>query len=380
MLAIPDDGVPVLRSRSARWRRIVIPLLVAVIVAAVALLLAGRGGQSQIVGAGSTLAQPLIERSATSFRDAQNADDPERPERTGDDWVVDGGGIAYEPVGSMGGIQRLSDPEVDFAISDYPLSAQGLTEIGGTQFPIALGSVAVVHNLDLPDGQQLRLNAATLAGIYLGDITRWNADRITALNPGVTLPDLAITAVHRSDGSGSTNALTRYLAAGSPDWERGPGVGTEVTWSGGTAAERSGGLVDAVKDTAGSIGYVEVGQARRAELGIVELGNNEGGFVAPGKDSMLAAVSGHDWSGRDQYTTALEPTADRAAYPITVAIYAVVKTAPEFEQDTTRTLRYLTYLMSEYDGATADLGYIPLPADAATAVETHWNDALGASS
>lgn len=228
MLGAPYEGVPVARTGAARWRRIVMPVLVLSAIGLVAVLLAGRGQQTGIQGAGSTLAQPLIERSATAFRDAQAADDPTRPEETGDDWVLSGSGIDYEPVGSLGGIMRLSDPEVDFAVSDYPLSSEGLEDFGVAQFPVALGAIAVVHSIDLPEGRDLRLDTPTLAAIYLGEITRWNDPRIAALNPGVTLPESSVSVVHRSDGSGSTRGFTGYLSAGSPQWSAGPGAGTEI--------------------------------------------------------------------------------------------------------------------------------------------------------
>jgi phosphate transport system substrate-binding protein len=372
VLGSPEDGVPVLRTRSARRRRVLMPLLIVILVGIVALLLAGRGQQTQIIGAGSTLAQPLIERSAAAFRSVQVADDPSRTAQTGNDWVLDGSGIQYEPVGSLGGVMRLADPEVDFAVVDYPLSADGLAELGAAQFPLALGAVAVVHNLDLPVGQALRLDAPTVAQIYLGRVTRWNDPAITALNPDLALPELAITAVHRSDGSGSTYGFTGYLSAGSPDWAAGPGAGTTISWPAGTGAERTGGLIDAVRGVPGSIGYVEQGQAQRAGLRIAALRNPAGRFAEPGGPGMLAAVGGHDWSGRDDYVTALSPAGDPQAYPLTVAIYAVVKRSPEFRQDTERTLRYLAFVMEEYDGAAQDLGYLPLPPAAAHAVQGYW--------
>lgn len=374
MLGSPDDGVPVLRTRSGRLRSIVMPLLILGVVGIVALLLAGRGQETKIIGSGSTLAQPLIERSAAAFRDAQLADNPARPGQTGSDWVLDGSGIQYEPVGSLSGVQRLSDPEVDFAVTDYPLTADALTRLGAVQFPIALGAVTVVHNLDL--AQDLRLDAATVAQMYLGRVTRWNDPAIAALNPGVPLPDVAVTPVHRSDGSGSTYGFTGYLAAGSPDWATGPGTGVEISWPTGGGAERTGGMADAVRATPGAVGYVELGQARRAGLRIAALGNGGGGFVLPDAPTMQAAVAGHDWSGRDGYVAPLTIANDPRAYPMTVTINGVVKRSPEFRQDTERTLRYLSFLMESYDGAAQDLGYLPLPGPAARAVQAYWATSL----
>lgn len=376
MLGVPDDGVPVLRTRSGRLRSIVMPLVVLSVVGIVALLLAGRGQESKIIGSGSTLAQPLIERSAAAYRDAQLADNPSRPGQTGNDWVLDGSGIQYEPVGSLGGVQRLSDPEVDFAVTDYPLTADTLTRLGAVQFPIALGAVTVVHNLDLPAGRDLRLDAPTIAQVYLGRITRWNDPAIAALNPGVPLPATDITVVHRDDGSGSSYGLTRYLADGSPDWASGPGTGAEITWPTGTGAERTGGMIEAVRATPGSIGYVELGQAQRAGLRIAALGNTAGAFVAPAGPGMQAAVATQNWSGQDGYVAPLRIANDPRAYPLTVTVQAVVRKSPEFRADTDRTLGYLRFVMESYDGAVQDLGYLPLPGPAARAVQTYWTTAI----
>lgn len=374
MLSSPDNGVPVLQTRSARRRRVVMPLLVLVVVGIIALLLSGGGQQTQLIGSGSTLAQPLIEGSITGFRNSVAADRSDRRSQTGTDWVLDGSGIDYEPVGSLGGIIRLADPEVDFAVSDYPLSADALREKNIGQFPVAVGAVAVVHNLTLSGGQALRLDAPVLAGIYLGRITRWNDPALAALNPGVALPDLAIRPVHRSDGSGSSFGLTTYLTAGSPDWARGPGTGSRVNWPTGSGAERSGGLIAAVQAAEGGLGYAEPGQAVRAGLKIAEVKNTAGGFTLPTTPAMQAAIEGQEWSGAKEFANPLTIANSIAAYPMAVAIYALVKRSPEFERDTRRTLRYLTYLIEEYDSTTSDLGYLPLPAAGAEAVKAYWAD------
>lgn len=376
MLGAPDDGVPVLRTKAARWRSVIVPVLVLAAVGVVALLLAGRGQQTEIQGAGSTLAQPLIERSVIAFRNAQAADNPSRPEETGNDWVLSGSGIDYEPVGSTGGIMRLSDPEVDFAVSDYPLSADGLKEHAVAQFPIALGAIAVVHSLDLPQGQDLRLDARTVAAVYLGEITRWNDPKIAALNPGVTLPDSAVSVVHRSDGSGSTRGFTGYLSDGSPQWAAGPGTGTEIAWPTGTGAERTEGVIEQVRNTAGSIGYVDYGQAERAGLDVIALANESGAYVRPSEEAILAAASSHDWSGKDDYATALATASDKRAYPATVAIYVMVKRDPKFAQQTERTMSYLRFLLQDFGNGAKDLGYVPMPGQAATAIENYWAGAI----
>ena len=375
MLGSPDNGVPVLRSKAARQRRIVMPLLIAVVVGSIVLLLAGRGQQSQLIGSGSTLAQPLIERSITDFRNSVAADNPDQRSQTGTDWVLDGTGVDYEPVGSLGGILRLSDPEVDFAISDYPLSKAALSR-DLVQFPLALGAIALVHNVDLAEGQNLRLDAPALADIYGGRITRWNDPAVMALNPDLTLPDLAINAVHRTDGSGSTLGFTTYLAEGSRSWATGPGSNTVIEWPAGAGAERSSGLISAVRETKGSLGYAEQGQAARAGLRLAELKNASGAYTLPTSESMRAAISDHDWSGADDYAGPLTMAKASNAYPMTVAVYAVTRRAPQAERDTRRTLRYLSFVLDSYDGTAEDLGYLPLPPAAVGAVKKYWAGAF----
>lgn len=370
MLGSVDDGVPVLDTKSGRRRRLLMPLFVAIIVGIIAVIMVNSGRQTEVIGAGSTLAQPLIVQSATAFRNAQAADNPDRPTQTGNDWVLSGQGISYEPVGSLGGIMRLSEPDVDFAIADYPLSAEALTERDAVQFPIAAGAIAVAHNLDIPDNTPLRLDAATLSAIYRGDITSWNDPALVALNPDLALPELAIDPIHRSDGSGSTYGFTSYLAAGDPDWVL--GTATTLTWPTGTGVERSSGLLTALAERPGAIGYVEAGQSARAGLHTVELLNAGGAFTGPTPAAMSAAVSDVAWSADDNFASSVPEVTDPAAYPMTVAIYAMLRR--EQTSDTTRTLAYLNYLLDRYDTEASDLGYLPLPTAAVTAVHGYWQD------
>lgn len=373
MVGYTDDGVPVVPSRSLRRRRVIMPLIAAVAVAAIVLIMMTTGRQSNLVGSGSTLAQPLIERSAAAFRDAQSADNPDRPSQTGNDWVLSGEGVQYEPVGSLGGIMRLGQDDVVFAVSDYPLSTTALDDRGAAQFPIAAGAIAAVHNLDLAEGAPLRLDASTLSAIYRGELTRWDDPAVAALNPDVALPDLAITPVHRTDGSGSTYGMTAYLNAGSPEWES-IGTGATVAWPAdiGTGAERSSGMIDAVRGTEGAIGYVDQGQADRAGLETIALANAAGEFVAPTRESMAAAIEGVNWSAADGFASSA-PTVDAPdAYPMTVGIYALLER--ETSRDTNRALSYLSFLLDNFDAGATELGYLPLPTGAVDAVHTYWAD------
>ena len=376
VLGSPDNGVPVLRTDEARRRRLVMPLFISVLVALLALgLWWNRGNDSQLVGAGSTLAAPLIERSTADYRNAMSADNPDRPAETGGDWVLDGsGGIDYEKVGSMGGIMRLSDPEVGFAVSDYPLSSKALADLQAGQFPVAAGALALVHDLDLA-GRPLRLDAATVAAIYLGTIIRWDDPAIDALNPGTSLPSVEIRPVHRSDGSGSTMGLTRWLAESSTDWRDGPGVGAQVAFPEGVGltAERSSGMVETTSSTDGALGYVEPGQARAAGLQLVQLENRAGSLVAPDNASMAAALQGMEWTSEHDFTQLSPTETAKDAYPLTLPIYVVMKTDPQDDADAQRAFGYLRWLLNDYDATAAGLGYLPLPAAGAQAVQDYWS-------
>ncbi len=371
VLASPDNDVPVLQTPQARWRRVVMPLLVCLVVGLlVVLLTAGsRGGSAALTGSGSTLARPLIAQGAADFRDAAS---------DGSDWVLDGPGIDYEPVGSLGGIMRLTDaPEVAFAVADYPLSSGALKSKGLAQFPIVVGGVAVVHNLLLPEGKTLRLDAPTLAAIYLGEITRWNDPAIAGLNRGTPLPNEPITPVHRSDGSGSTLGFTRYLAAGSEPWADGPGADTLVDWPTRASANGSGGMIAEIGAVAGSLGYVEVGQATRAGLAPVALANRAGEYVAPTASGMREAIAGVDWSGSDGFATPLTPSRKARAYPLTVAVYAIVRDGSDPARDRERALEFLAFVIDDDSGVAGDLGYLPLPDAAAEAIQSGWRAQFG---
>lgn len=180
------------------------------------------------------------------------------------------------------------------------------------------------------------------------------------MNPGITLPAKPVVPVHRTDGSGSTFGFTGYLAAQDPGWASGPGAGSLVEWPQvGQGVERTSGVLSKVEAVEGAIGHVDEGQAKRASLETVDLKNGAGQFVAPNAASMQAALTGADWSGADDYTKPLTASADAAAYPVTVAIYAMLR--DEESSRTRQVLGFLTYIVDEYDGGATGLG-LPAPA------------------
>lgn len=378
MLTTSDGGIPVLESKTVVRRRFIVSLGFFGLVGLILLLLVGAGTSDTINGAGSSLAQPVFEAAKRAYADQRNADDPTRAAATGSDWATTGEMVDYEPVGSLGGIMRLSDPALDFAASDYPLSPAALDAEGLLQFPLIVGSVAVVYNLDLSG---IHLDANTLADIYELRITRWNDPAIAALNPGATLPDLAIATVHRSDGSGSTYNLTAYLAAGNSAWAASRGIGSTVDWPGGTGAERSSGLIAAVAATPGAIGYAETGQAVRAGLEVAAMRNGSGAFVRPDATSMQAAADAAGWTADDDFSRlAAGGGSGEGAYPITAAVYAVVRRDLASASDRNQVLRFLGFLMDQTPEQARDLGFLPLSDSMRSAVREYWRGHLNFTS
>jgi phosphate transport system substrate-binding protein len=362
MLTSSPDGFPVLESRNLVRRRFVMALGLLTVIGVVFALLSSSGASDRVIGAGSTFAYPLIHRASGAYQEAK-AD--------GNDWSPGSAGIDYEPVGSLGGILRLSDPEVDFAVSDYPLAAETAQQAGYVQFPIIVGSIVPVYNLDAVTGP-LKLNASVLSDIYLGKITNWSDAAIQAINPGSQLPDLAITVIQRSDGSGSTLHWTNYLSFGSADWKAAHGSKTNIQWPVGTGVRGSGEMATAVKATLGAIGYLESGQAQRAGLASASLENAQGQFVTSSPASIEAAARGIDWTAAERSAG----TASADAYPIVTAAYVIMKRGNRAAQDNARTLRFVQFILDERAADAKTLGYLPLPKSVVDSIKQVWSREL----
>ena len=226
-----------------------------------------------ISASGSTAIEPLIDRWGKDYA----ASHP----------LV----VNYRPTGSGAGIQNLRNNYGAFAASDAPLAAsqlQGLPAI--VQIPVSTGPVCIVYNvpgLKTP----LKLSGATLAGIFASDIISWQDPAIARDNPGAALPHAAIIVVHRADGSGTTSIFTNYLTKASPTWAAKYGTGLSVKWPAGIAASGSSGVIKAIMDTPGTIGYIELTFARTSGASVASIQNRAGEYVAPTPESAYAAVS-----------------------------------------------------------------------------------------
>ncbi len=334
--------------------------------AALLALAAVRAEAQPINGAGSTFAFPVIASWSEGFEIAR-AD--------GTDFVSQDGGVSYEPIGSVGGIVRLNQPDVDFAATDAPLPPADLEARGLIQFPIVVGGLAVVVNLPGVESGGLMLPRAVLADIYLGRITDWSDPALAAANPGLALPDLPIRAVGRLDGSGSTRSFTRYLSLASEDWASAHGSNTRIDWPAAISVEGSGKVIEAVAATEGAIGYVEFGQAERAGLAAARVENLAGAFVAPDAAAFAATAAKADWRAAPDFHLLLTDVDTPDAYPITTATFALLR-REDASGRIRRVLRFFDYALESGGDRARELSYVALPPSVVALVQDHWRRTL----
>ena len=254
-------------------------ILAAALVAAAIAGCSGGGGAKKaasnvtLTGAGATFPYPIYSKWFDMYRESTGVQ------------------INYQSIGSGGGIQQLRAGTVDFGASDAALNDEKLGEMPHPVLHIPTVAGAVVLAYNLPElTQPLQLTPKALAGIFMGTVKTWNDPAIKAANPGVTLPKTAVLVVHRSDGSGTSNIFTTYLSAISPEWKDKVGANTSVSWPAGVGAKGNEGVSGQVKQTPGSIGYVELAYAKQNNLTFAKLQNASGAFVEPTLASTTAAI------------------------------------------------------------------------------------------
>lgn len=350
------------------FRRRMLVQVAAALLALIATTVApGHAHADRVQGSGSTFAYPVIRAWTASFLKFR-AD--------GSDFVVDDLGVDYEPVGSLAGIMRLAQPEIDFAASDAPLPPDELEKRGLAQFPIVIGGLAAVVNLDGVASGQLKLTGNLLARIYLGQVTRWNDPALAADNEGVALPDIPITVVHRGDGSGSTLTWTRYLSGANADWQAGPGSDTLIAWPTGTAAEGTSGMIEAVRRTKGAIGYVEHGQAVREGLSVAQVSNRSGNFLTPDAAIFSTTAAIADWDPAQGFYLQLSDVKASDAYPLAAATFVLMHKEKRSAARTRRALFFLSHALERGKPDAVALGYVPLPAALVEKVKAYWHEVL----
>jgi phosphate transport system substrate-binding protein len=274
--------------------------------------------------------------------------------------------IDYQAIGSGGVIKAITDQTVDFGASD---AAMKDSEIAGLKpgvkvlhVPTALGAVVIIYNV--PGVTGLNLDAATTAGIFLGTIKNWNDPKIAALNAGVTLPDLPITVVHRSDGSGTTNTFTSYLDAVSPDWHTAVGAGKEVQWPTGVGAQGNDGVAGGVKQTEGAAGYVELNYATTTGLTSALIQNAAGKFVGGSTDGVTAAAEAAvpDFPADFRQAPIINGAGD-TTYPIASYTYLLIPVDWSDADKAQAMVSFTYWALTDGQAEETTLGYAPLPAE-----------------
>ena len=307
-----------------------------------------------ISGAGATFPFPLYAKWAEAYKKET------------------GVGLNYQSIGSAGGLKQIQAKLVVFGATDMPLKGTELAKDGLVQFPSALGGVLPVVNVDGVKAGDLILDGPTMARIFLGEIKSWNDAAIQKLNPEVKLPSQAITAVHRSDGSGTTFVFTDYLAKVSPDWKSKVGSDAAVKWPSGVGARGSDGVAAAVARTQGSIGYVEYAYAKQHKLTYAKLTNKDGKAVAPGIGSFTAAASSANWEGAPGFGVILTDEASAEAWPVTGATFILIHKQPKEPAAARAALKFFAWAFAKGGKMAEELDYVPIPGNVVGAIEKAW--------
>jgi phosphate transport system substrate-binding protein len=271
----------------------------------------------------------------------------------------------YQAIGSGGGIKAITEETVDFGASDAAMKDEEIAALPADctimHIPTALGAVVVIYNV--PGVTDLQLTPEIVAGMFLGTITTWDDPAIAAANPGVTLPSTPITVVHRSDGSGTTNAFTTYLDTVSPDWHTKVGAGKEVNWPVGIGAQGNDGVAGGVAQNEGAVGYVELNYAEQAGLSSAKIKNADGDFVAGSTAGVTAAAE----AAADQFPADFRQApiingAGPDTYPIASYTYLLVCQAQKDQNKGAALVSFMAWALTEGQSNEGDLGYAPLPA------------------
>jgi phosphate transport system substrate-binding protein len=321
-------------------------------VAAASTLLATSAFAQDVTGAGATFPAPLYAKWADAYNKATGLK------------------INYQSVGSGAGLRQIRGKTVDFGASDMPLSDADLAKDGLIQFPTVIGGVVPVVNIRGITAGQLRLTGQVLGDIYLGKITRWNDPAITALNPGVSLPDTAIAPVRRADGSGTTFIFTNYLSKVNAEWKSRVGEGTAVNWPTGAGGKGNEGVAAFVQRLPNSIGYVEYSYAVTNKMASVQMRNQAGNFVKPDDVSFKAAAAGADWTKTFNQILTDQPGAQ--SWPITGATFIMMHTRQDKVPQASASLRFFEWAYNNGDAMATQLEYVPLPASVKDLVRREW--------
>ncbi len=261
---------------------------------------------------------------------------------------------------------------MDFGSSDKPLPPKELAASGLGQFPSAIGGVAPVVNLPGVQSGAMKFDGPLLADIFLGKVTKWNDPSIVALNGGVSLPDMKITVVHRSDGSGTTFNFSNYLSKVSPEWKTKVGEGTALKWPAGVGGKGNEGVAAYVKQIRGSIGYVELAYALQNNIAYTRMKNAAGNFVNPSSTTFAAAAASADWSKAKDFDLVMTNAPGENAWPIAATNFILMYKKPKDAQRSRHAKEFFRWAYANGRPQAEELHYIPLPEAVVKQVEAYW--------
>jgi phosphate transport system substrate-binding protein len=329
----------------------------AIAAAAVCLSIA-TAAVADISGAGATFPYPIYAKWADAYK------------------KLTGVGLNYQSIGSGGGIKQIKAKTVTFGASDMPLKPDDLQAAGLLQFPMIIGGVVPVVNIKGIQGGQLHLDGATVASIYLGDITQWDDPQIKRLNPKLALPSTAIAPVYRSDGSGTNFLFSDYLSKSNPKFKSSIGANTSVQWPAGIGAKGNEGVANMTTQTDGAIGYVEYAYAKQNKMAYTLLTNKAGATVAPSAESFQAAAANADWVHSDGYYLILTDQPGAKSWPITGASFILVYKQPGDPASVNEALKFFAWAYKDGASMAAELDYVPLPAPLIAQVKKTWTSEI----
>jgi phosphate transport system substrate-binding protein len=271
----------------------------------------------------------------------------------------------YQSIGSGGGIQQFTAGTVDFGATDAPMSDAELAKVpDAVHIPTVLGAVVVTYNAPFTG---LKLTPAVLADIFLGKITKWSDPAIAKINPDIKFPDVAITVVRRSDGSGTTYVFTDYLTKISAEWKEKAGTGKSVSWPVGLGGKGNEGVTGLIKQTPGSIGYVELAYANQNKMPVTSLQNRDGNFVLPTLESTSAAAAGVVLP--PDFRVSVTDPSGKNAYPIASFTYLLVHRDAKDKAKGDAMVKFLRWAVHAGQAMAVPLDYAPLPKPVVANVE-----------
>lgn len=329
---------------------------------ATALTLAGLSAAvcaQDVTGAGATFPAPLYAKWADAYNKAT------------------GVRINYQSVGSGAGLNQIRSKTVDFGASDMPLKDDALAKDGLVQFPTVIGGVVPVVNIKGVQPGQIKLTGQVLGDIYLGKVTKWNDAALTALNPGVPLPDEPISVVRRADGSGTSFIFTNYLSKVNPEWQAKVGEGTAVNWPTGAGGKGNEGVAAFVNRLPNSIGYVEYAYVKQNKMTYTLLKNKDGQFAAPDDANFKAAAAGADWN--KSFYQVLTDQPGKETWPLSGATFIMMQKTQDKPAQATGTLKFFEWAFVGGDKMATELEYVPLPDNVKALVRKQWADIKDAS-